>query len=560
MWRLWPLPSSGKRERYRGVASVLARHGMGALNQRLGLTRFVPFHRHILDQSDRLAGISWAEHVRLGLEELGTTGIKLGQILSTRPDLLPPDLIAELEKLRDRVPAVPTDVIIQTVESELGCPLAEVFGEFEEVPLAGASIGQVHGATLLDGTRVVVKVRKPGLEETVNTDLAIVADLAARAARAELLGRNYDIVAVADDFAWTLRAEMDYVHEGRNADRLRRALADDPRVVIPAVLWSHTTRAVLIMERIDGIRISDVEAIAAAGHSRRALARTSAEILLRQVFQDGFYHADPHPGNFLVTPDGRLALLDFGMVGELEESIHHRLLQVLVSVVSQDAEAVTNAIELLGVIRTPVVRESVRRDVRHVLGRYYGLSASQFDLREYINDTLMIVRRHGLQLPTELALVLKTVAMSEGLWRSLDPAFNSARTAERFVLRATEEMYSPRSWGNRLLRTGSDALELSASLPGQLGRLASRLDRGEFEIVLQHRELDDTLNRLSSMVTRLSLAIVTSAFIVGLPFLSLTYEPPGWEYIAPVWFFGSVLIVIGLIARLAIAGRHRRGT
>jgi ubiquinone biosynthesis protein len=531
---------------------------MGALNQRLGLTRFVPFHRQILDQSDRPERYSWAEHVRLGLEELGTTGIKLGQILSTRPDLLPPDLITELEKLRDRVPAVPTDVIIRTIESEFGCSVAEVFSEFEDVPLAGASIGQVHGATLLDGTRVVVKVRKPGIEETVSTDLAIVADLAARAARAELLGRNYDVVAVADDFAWTLRAEMDYVREGRNADRLRQAFADDPRVLIPAVHWSHTTQAVLVMERIDGIRIADVEAIEAAGHSRRALARTSAEILMKQVFEDGFFHADPHPGNFMVTSEGRLALLDFGMVGELEEAIHHRLLQVLVAVVSQDAEAVTNAIEALGVIRTPVVRESVRRDVRHVLGRYYGLSASQFDLREYINDTLTIVRRHGLQLPTELALVLKTVGMSEGLWRSLDPAFNSAQTAERFVARAAQEMYSPRSWGSRLLRTGSDTLELSSNLPGQLGRLVSRLDRGEFEIVLQHRELDETLNRLSSMVTRLSLAIVTSAFIVGLPFLSLTYEPPGWKYIAPAWFFGGVLIVIGLIARLAIAGRHRR--
>ena len=554
---MWPVPSSDKRARYRTVAAVLTRHGMGALTAQLGLVRFVPFHLRLFDRDGTKQVVPPGTHARLALTELGATGIKMGQILSTRPDLLPPDLIAELETLVDRVPAVATAAIVETIEAELHRPLSEVFQEFDETPLAGASIGQVHAAVLLDGTRVIVKVRKPGIAETVATDLAILADLAARAARIELLGQNYDIEALVDDFAWTLRAEMDYVREGRNADRLRDAFADDPRVLIPAVHWPLTTSSVLVMERVDGIRIGDVDQLDAAGFSRRRLARTSAQLLMRQVFELGFFHADPHPGNFLVTEDGRLALLDFGMVGELAEEVRYGLLQLLSATVRQDAEAVADSLEGLGVLRSPGTRDAVRRDIRHVLERYYGLPVQQFDLRQYIGDTLAVARRNRLQLPAELALVLKTVMMSEGLWRRLDPRFNAARVAEPFVERAAAQMYSPRNWGKRLVRASGDTVELGAYLPGQVRRIVARLDRGEFEVSLRHRDLDEALNRLSGMVTRLSIAVVTSAFIMGLPFLTTVYEPPGWRVIAPAWFFGGIAIVVLMLARLVIAGRRK---
>ena len=554
---MWAFPSSDKRARYRTVAAVLTRHGMGALTAQLGLARFLPFRLRLFERDGRRA-IPPGTHARLALTELGATGIKLGQILSTRPDLLPPELIAELEMLVDRVPPVATSAIVETVEAELRRPLSEVFREFDETPLAGASIGQVHAAVLLDGTRVIVKVRKPGIAETVATDLSILADLARRAARIELLGQAYDVEALVDDFSWTLRAEMDYVREGRNADRLRDAFADDPRVLIPIVHWPLTTSSVLVMERIDGIKISEVDQLDAAGFSRRRLARTSARLLMQQVFELGFFHADPHPGNFLVTEDGRLALLDFGMVGELAEELRYGLLQLLSATVRQDAEAVTDALEGLGVLRSPGARDAVRRDIRHVLERYYGLSVQQFDLRQYIADTLAVARRNRLQFPAELALVLKTVMMSEGLWRRLDPRFNAARVAEPFVEQAAAQMYSPRNWGKRLVRASGDTVELGAYLPGQVRRIVARLDRGEFEVSLRHRDLDEALNRLSAMVTRLSIAVVTSAFIMGLPFLATVYEPPGWRVIAPAWFFGGIAVVVVLLGRLVIAGRRRK--
>lgn len=546
-----------KRRRYREIASILGRHGLGALTSGTGMTRLVPFHRGILGHSRRETPYSTAEHIRLALEEIGPTAIKLGQILSTRPDLVPAEFMSELEKLRDRVPSVPADAIIAIIERELCCSADELFRDFDPVPLAAASIGQVHAATLLDGTRVVVKVQKPGVAEIVAVDLSILADGARRVARRDLLPENFDVEALMDDFAWTLRGELDYVREARNADRLRDILAGEPRVVVPRIHRQFTTASVLVMDRIDGTRIGDVATLSERAIERTQVARASAEILMAQVFGAGFFHADPHPGNFLVLDDGRIAMLDFGMVGQLDEELRHTFWRLLIATVQQDPAAVTDALESLGILRSPSTRDAVRRDMHHLLDRYYGVSVDQFDLSGYIDDLLSIIRRRGLQLPAELALVLKTVAMSEGLWRQLDPSFNSASVAGPFVERTAAEIYSPKTWGKRIIRAGSDTVELGAYLPGQLRRIAARLDRGEFEVTLRHRELDEVLNRMSSMVTRLSMAIVAAAFIMGLPVLATAYRPPGWDIIAPAWFVFGSLAVAGLIVRLWWAGRRK---
>jgi ubiquinone biosynthesis protein len=552
------LPSGAKRRRYQEIASALTRHGMGVFSNQLGLGWIVPFQWGLLGHAKRKEPYSTGEHLRLALEDLGTTAIKLGQIASTRPDIVPPQIGAELEKLRDRVPSVPTDAIVQIIEQELGCPLDQVFADFEPVPLAAASIGQVHAAALLNGTQVVVKVRKPGVAETVAADLAILSDLARRAAQSERLRGRYDFEALADEFAWTLRSELDYVREGRNADRLREILGDDPRVVIPEIHWQFTTSAVLVMERIEGTRISDV----IADEKRREelgkeLARASAEVLMKQVFEAGFFHADPHPGNFLVLDDGRIALLDFGMVGELDEEMSRALLRLLRAIVQQDPTGVADCLDRIGVLRLPSDRDVVRREARHLIQQYHGLSVDQFAITDYLNDVMALVRRHELQLPSDLALVLKTVAMSEGLWRQLDPHFNAIRTAEPFVKSATLRMYGPGVFADRAKDVGSEILDLGAHLPGQVRRIATRLDRGEFELALRHKDLDETIDRLSGMVTRLSTAIVAAALLLGLPSLATIHEPPEWHLIAPIWFFAGSVVAAGLILRLIWAGRKK---
>lgn len=547
--------TNARRRRYREILSALSRHGLGVLINGAGIGRLLPLHRGLLGHTRRETPYTTAEHVRLAMEELGTTAIKLGQILSTRPDLIPPEYVAEFAKLQERVSPVAVDGIIAVVERELGSPVEELFAEFETQPLAVASIGQVHGAVLRDGTRVVVKVQKPGVAERVAEDLAILADLARRASGASFAS-FYDLEALVDDFAWTLRSELNYVREGRNADRLREILRGLAAIVVPEVHWGLTTGAVLVMERIDGTPIADRTALSRNGEPR-ALARAGVEALLTQVFEAGFFHADPHPGNFLVTPSGRLALLDFGMVGYLDDELRFRLLQLLDSAVRQDAGDAADALESLGVLRSSAARDSIRRDLQHLLDGYYGLSLDELDVSVFLSDLLAVVRRNRLQLPTELTLVLKTVAMSESLWRQLDPELNLALVAEPFVKRANSPRTALKLWRRRMADAGRQSTVAAVALPGQVSRIAARLDRGELEIALRHRDLDDALDRFSETIARLATAILASSFVIGLAIIGVAEDPPGWGLFAPVWFAGGVVAAAGLVIRFAMLGRRR---
>lgn len=549
------LGGSPRRRRYREILSALSRHGLGAFVNEAGIGWAVPFQRGLLGHARRDTAYTTAEHVRLAMEDLGTTAIKLGQILSTRPDFVAPEYIAEFEKLRDRVPPVPVDGIIAIVERELGGKIAELFAAFEREPLAAASIGQVHGAVLPDGTRVVVKVQKPGVAEAVAEDLGILAELARRVTGRRLAAFS-DPEALVDDFSWTLRSELDYIREGRNADRLREILAGHPAMVVPAIHWELSTKAVLVMERLDGARLAASPGLPSGVHGRD-LASVGAEGLLTQIFEAGFFHADPHPGYFLVLPGGRLALLDFGMVGNLDDELKYQFMALFDAAVRQDAAGATWALESLGVVASAASRASLRRDLQHLLDSYYGLALSQVDISAFIRDLLGVIRRNHLQLPTELALVMKTIAMSEDLWRRLDPDFNIAVVAEPFAKRARSRRSSVGDMRRRVAETGKQSAFAAVALPGQVGRIASRLDRGELEVALRHRDLDEYLDRVGSMVSRLATAILASAFIVGLAIIGAAVEPPGWGFIAPVWFVGGIAAAVGLGTRFVMLGRQR---
>ena len=547
--------ANARRRRYREILSALSRHGLGAFVSEVGWGRLVPFQWGLMGHARREARYTTAEHIRLALEELGTTAIKLGQILSTRPDFVAPEYIAEFEKLRDRVPPVPADAIIAILERELRGNVAELFSEFEREPLAAASIGQVHGAVLLDGTRVVVKVQKPGVADTVAQDLAILADLARRASGGQLAS-SYDLEALVNDFAWTLRSELDYIREGRNADRLREILASHPALVVPAIRWQLTTESVLVMERMDGVRLAGSQELP-PGAKLKTLAKAGAEGLLTQVFEAGFFHADPHPGNFLVMPDGRLAILDFGMIGYLDDQLKYQLMRLLDACVRQDAADAAYALETLGVLRTAASRETVRRDLQHLLDSYYGLPLSQLDFSRFLSDLLSVFRRNHLQLPTGLARVLKTTAMSESLWRRLDPDFNFALVAEPFAKRARSTRSSVGALRQQMTDAARQSTLSAMALPGQVGRIASRLDRGDLEIALRHRDLDEYLDRVGAMVARLATAIVASSLMVGVAIIGAAEDPPGWGVIAPLWFAGGTIAIIGLAARFVLFGRSR---
>ncbi|MCO5176748.1 MAG: AarF/UbiB family protein, partial [Thermomicrobiales bacterium] len=364
--------------RYREIAGVVSRHGLWWLVQQFGLDR-VPVLGRLGFRGGRDGGVSQAEHLRLALEELGPTFIKLGQILSTRDDLLPPEYVNQLSKLRENAPPVEADAIIAVIERELDGQIGDIFATFERVPVGTASIGQVHGATLPDGRAVVVKVQKPGVLERINEDLHVFHQLASFAQRHSPLAEQYDLVDLAEEFSWTLRNELDYLREGRNADAFREDFAESNDLVIPEIHWDLTTNRVLTMERIEGLRIDNLAALDSAGIDRPALARRAAGIILDEVFVHRFFHADPHPGNFAVFNDGRIAAYDFGMVGRLSARNSRLLLSLLWATTREDADRIIDAATGLGIIQGRFDRHALTRDIERLIDRYQRMPVGEID-------------------------------------------------------------------------------------------------------------------------------------------------------------------------------------
>ena len=410
---------SASRARAREVAFVLLRHGLYSLFDLLDLRVLLPGIHHPPPGTPRSGPVQ----LRRALEDLGPTFMKLGQVLSTRPDLVPPEYESELARLQDAAPTVASGEIVAAVEAATGRTLREGFARFELVPMAAASIGQVHAATLPDGSDVIVKVRRPHVMEHVNIDLELLDRLAAVAARRSARVARYDPVALAHEFGATLLDELDYLHEGRNAELVASGFADDDRVHVPKVFWDYTRVDVITEERIRGIKIDDLNALEAGGIDRRAVARCFVEAYLSMVFVRGFFHADPHPGNIFVESASRIALVDFGMVGRVDPETRRGLGTILLALVTSDASRMAEGLLRLGIASDEVDRPLLEQDLAGFLEQYIGTPLDQLRIGPLLTKLMRVVRAHRLRLPSDLALLLKTVMMCEGVAAQLDPGF-----------------------------------------------------------------------------------------------------------------------------------------
>jgi ubiquinone biosynthesis protein len=413
-----------QRRRASEIGRVLARHGLGWVLGPSGVGRALPYHRGLFGHPRRALPYTRPEHVRLALEDLGPTFVKLGQILSSRADLLPPRYQAELARLHDAAPAEPWPAVLTVLDRELAAPAAEVFASIDPTPLAAASIGQAHAAVLHDGTDVVVKVRRPGALRRVQADLDLVESLATRISRRFDLAARYDVVGLSREFAATLRAELDYAAEAANVERFAENFAGDPNVHIPRVYRELSTTRVLTLERLRGIKVDDLDGLAAAGIDRQHLARRAARLTLQMVYRDGFFHADPHPGNFFIEPDGTIGLVDFGMVGTVDDATRGQLTRALFAVAARDGDTLVDAFLTLGFAGGATVgRTALRDDLAALFASQLERPLGDIVIADLFQAALAMVRHHHLVLPTSLALLLKTMVMSEGLGARLDPSF-----------------------------------------------------------------------------------------------------------------------------------------
>lgn len=533
-------------KRSRQIASALTRHGLGWLAIRIGLNDLVPFERGWLGHPVRETPYTRPEHLRLALEELGGAFIKVGQAISTRPDLIPPEYVAEFSKLQDAAPPVPFEDICQVICDELGASPENLFEEFDPQPTASASIGQVHVGQLKSGQPVIVKVQRPEVAEQIEDDLEILSGMAEWAELHTTFGRDYNLSALVDEFAFTLRNELDYRREGQNADRFRRNFINDPGIRVPRVHWDYTTDRVLTLERVGGIKVADMSALDEAGIDRHLVAENSVRVLLRQVFEFGFFHADPHPGNFFVQPDGSIAVIDFGMVCRLDPNLQEALLRIGMAVGQQDAERLTDEFFAIGMAGPNVKRKVLQRDLDHFISRYAGSSIKELAAAKTVDEVMAVALRHRLHLPAELVMLFRVVAMSEGLGAQLDPDFNLFEFATPYFEKFWLQRRSPKALASLVGRSALDAAELGLTLPRRISRLIGQVERGELEMNINHEGLQEFAHQLQQMVNRLAVTILLAATIVALGLMMLIYHPPGWN-IYGSWLFGlAFLISLGL--------------
>lgn len=503
------------------IAGVMIRHGLGDTVQRLGWADALEKAGHRLhrEHAADLARLPRPVQLRMTLEELGPTFVKLGQILAGRADLLGPDVIAELEKLHSQVPALPLEALRAQLREDLGGEPETLFARFDAEPLAAASIAQVHRAQLKDGTEVVVKIRRPGIREVIEADLRLLERLAAIAEGRMPALKPYRPQGLVREFGRSLRRELDLAAECHNAERIAANLLPLGFVSIPKVHWALTCERVNVQDYVGGIPGGELDRLAAEGLDRSLLARRGAQAVLKMIVEDGFFHADPHPGNVFYLSDNRIAFIDFGMVGRLSSRRREELLQLLLGLVQRRPQAVADVLMdwasandegLAG-----VNLGQLEVEIEDFVDQYHGTPLADLSLGQMLSDVTAILRGHRLALPSDLALLIKAFISLEGMGRALDPGFHMATEALPILRQVLRSRYQPKALAQRGWASVQRLLQVAEQLPHDVSRLMRSARRGRLSVGIDVSHLKQVGDQLDRAASRLSVALVISALIIG---------------------------------------------
>jgi ubiquinone biosynthesis protein len=529
--------------RYRSIAEVLVQHGFGALVAQLGLDQALDLRRRLVpDPEQPVTRKTAAVHLREAIEELGPTFIKFGQIASTRPDMFPPEFIDELAGLQDKIPPAPWNEIQAAIETELGRPLNQLFLVIDPTPIASASLGQVYAAMLPDRTAVIVKVQRPNIEKTIETDLGILADLARLAQERLPSAAAIDPVGIVEEFSESLRGELDYRVEARNADRFRVNFAKEEYVYAPKVYWEYTTRHVMVQERIRGIKINDYPALVAAGYDRDRIAMNAAKAIIKEVLVDGYFHADPHPGNLLILPGEVIGLIDFGVVGTLDRTDRAQLVRLWSSIIGLDAEGAADQLLRMGIAGPQTDQVGLTRALRKMLRKYSGLPLKEIVASEVLNDVQPIIYEYKLQVPTDYWLLIKTLVTMEGVGKALAPNFDVFAASAPYMQRFVFQMALPQSWAPGIVRQVTGWVTLMSLFPRQATRVMGRLESSDLELRVQVPEMRQATRESSSSTNRTVMAILVAGMVIALALLLPSLNLASWPWNVVTW-----VIVIGFV-------------
>lgn len=533
------------------IVNILVKHGFGHLTERLNL--------RILAKKKISAGeekVPVYVRARLVLEDLGPTFIKFGQILSMRPDLIPFEFAEEFKKLLDEVQPFDYEKVEKQIKDEFGSSAEELFKEFNEEPTAAASIGQVHKARLKTNNLVVVKVQRPEIENTIETDIDILFNIARLVAKHIPESRLYDPIGIVEEFAKTIRKELDYTIEGRNAERFRRNFEKDNTVYIPGVYWDFTTRKVLTMEFVEGSKVSELGKSVGI-EDRKRVSESIARSYMKQILIDGFFHADPHPGNIFVR-NSQIVFMDFGIIGRVDDYMKEKLANLFTAIIQKDIDNIIDKLLDIGMVSDETDIAKFRADIADVMEEYHGTSLQQVEISAMLNDIMKTVIGHRIRMPPNFILLIKALVTMESICREADPEFNLTEVSKPFVEKLVKEKMHPRHLMDKFMKTVVEFNELIAKLPRRFDNILSKLQSGNLVIDLEHKGLDRVMSEIDTSTNRLSSSLIISAIIVGSSIIMLTGKGPllfGFPAFGVVGFIIAAILGMGLVISILRSGR-----
>ena len=553
-----------KLGRYRQILMVLVRHGFADFVRHTGLSAVVTksigsFGKRGRYEAD-LINQPRSVRLRLALEELGPTFIKLGQVLSTRRDLVPDEIAEEFARLQSECPEVPFKDIRKRLDDEFPGQVDTLFKSIEEKPLAAASMAQAHRAVLANGTNVVLKILRPGIEDILQSDMEILRFIAS-VVEDYFDNMGFNPVAVADEFARELEREVDLLQEARSTDNLRTAFADDPGVDFPIVYWDETSKHVLCVEEIKAQLLSRVEPEDLPEETRKALVENGARAVFRMTLDMGFFHADPHPGNIFVRDDGGIVFIDCGMVGHVDLETRMSIAELVYGVTKNDAQLVMNcALNLTDVDEDEVDLRRAKGDVQQLVDQFVGVPMDRIDLGQVLEDFFQTLRRYGLQCPPDVVLLIKAMSTIEGVGARFDPQFDMVSFAHPYLARLIKERYSPGAMWRRLRSASSSYVKLVEHVPQDVASIVRKLRKNELKFNLELRSIEELIETAEAATNNIAMAVLISSLIVASAILVHAAPEGKWGFLAIIGMLGFIIATVMAFGLVFGIWRHRRSS
>lgn len=551
-------------DRVRQILSVFLKYGFGHIIDQVRLGRFIPLRKRLkaLGKWPEGKELTVAESLRLAFSELGPSFIKLAQLLSARPDLITASFANEFKKLQDKVPPFSSIEAKKIIEKEIRMPVERIFSEFDERPMAAASISQVHHATLRDGSDVIVKVQRPNIREQIETDINILAAIAQVLEKNIPESRFYNPVGIVEEFSKTIRKELDFTEEAKNCCRFRRNFEDNPDIYIPKVFGEFITEKVLIMERIDGVRIDDISAIDAMGIDRKKLAKIGVDAYFKMVLDDGFFHADPHPGNIYVMPSGQIGFMDFGIVGRVSDEMKETMANTFLALINKDFDKLIDQYIELGLVSEDAdlltFRREFKADLFDFLEPLYGMALKEINFAEYMDTVTHLAIKHNMKMPSDLLLVNKAMLILENIGRGLDPEFDFIAAAEPYASKLIGEKFSPSRLYEKAKNNLEEITNFAVLFPRQMKQIIRKIIKDDIHLKLTHTGFDKFIKDMDKSSNRIAFSLVVSSILLSSAIMHAAGVGPKIFEISILGlsaFFFALLLGIWLIISIIRSGR-----